>query len=160
MKSKKNDREQILRVRDVFDSKKMNSLVVDENEAFSKTVERFNEQPQLRSIFIVDEKKKLKGVVTRTDLLNIVKVKMGKDLGEIPLRILALRSLREIRTRDIAGMFSQTACIKLDDPLERALKMMISIDLIAVPVVDGDNKIIGDLNLSEILSRLLRSSKE
>ena len=159
MKSKKNDREKVLLVKDVFDSKKMNSLVVDENEAFSKTVERFAGRPQLRSIFIVDKKKKLKGVVTRTDLLNIIKVKIGKDLGEIPLRILALRSLREIRTRDIAGMYSQTACIELEDPLERALKMMINMDLIAVPVVDDDNKIIGDLNLSEILLRLLSSSK-
>ena len=146
-------------VKDIYDPTKMNSLIVDENETLFKTIKRFSDQPQLRGIFIVSKEKRLKGIVTRTDLLNIVKLKLGKDLDKIPLRIFLLKGLREIKTEDVVAMNSKMAYVKLDDPIEKALQLMINMDLIDVPIVDDNNNIIGDLKLSEILYKLFESIK-
>lgn len=154
----KSELKQIIRVRDVFDSTKMNSLIVNENETLKKTVMRFEEQPQLRGIFLVDGRMKLKGVVTRADLLNVLKFKLYKDIGKLPLRMLLLKRTLNVRIKDIAYQFSYKAYVKLDDPLERALELMIDMDLISIPVIDDKNNIIGDLNLSFILWKLLTPS--
>ena len=156
----KGELERIIRIRDVFDSTKMNSLIVDENEMLEKTVARFAERPQLRGIFLVDMRKKLKGVVTRADLLNVIKLKLGKDIGTLPLRMLTLKRTLNVKTKDIACIFSHRAYVKLGDPLERALELMIDMDLIDIPVIDDDNKIVGDLNLSVILWKLLTPSED
>ncbi len=151
----KGELERIIRVRDVFDPTKMNSLIIDENEKLEKTVARFAELPQLRGIFLVDGRMRLKGVVTRADLLNVIKLKLGKDIGKLPLRMLTLKRTLNVKTKDIACMFSHRAHVKLGDPLERALELMIDMDLIDIPVIDDSNKIVGDLNLSVILWKLL-----
>jgi predicted transcriptional regulator len=152
-----NDKKQMLYVKDVFDPSRMNSIVIDENETLPNTIKKFAKQSSLRGIFIIDNKGKLKGVMTRTDLLNIVKAKMDKDIGKIPLRILFIRGMQNIKTKDVVGFFSQKAAIRVDDPLEKALELMINNDLIDIPVVDSNENIIGDLKLSEILSKLISS---
>ncbi len=146
---------QIPRVKDAYDITKMSSLVIDENETLVNVIKSFVKNPDLRGIFLVDKKKVLKGSITRTDLLNIVKVKLGKDIDEIPLRILRLKHLSDIKVSEIASMFSQRAGVKLGDSLDRALDLMINMDLIDIPVLDDNNKIIGDLTLSEILLKLM-----
>lgn len=148
--------ERILRVRDVFDSTKMDSLIVNENETLEKTVARFAERPPLRGIFLVDEGMQLKGVVTRADLLNVIKLKLGKDLGGLPLRIFLLKSIRDVKIKNITSMLSRKAYVKLDDPMERVLELMINMDLITIPVIDDENNIAGDLKLSEILLKLIK----
>ena len=150
-----NDKKQILYVKDVFDPSRMNSIVINENETLLDTIKRFAELSSLRGIFIVDNKGKLKGVITRADLLNIVKVKLNKDIGTIPLRILFIREMQNIKTKDVVSSFSHKAAIRVDDSLEKALELMINNDLIDIPVVDSNNNIIGDLKLSEILSKLI-----
>ena len=147
-------------IRDIFDSTKMNSLIVDENETLEKTVARFAERPQLRGVFLVDRRKKLKGVVTRADLLNVIKIKLGKDISGLPLRMLTLKRTLNVKTKDIACMFSHRAYVKLGDPLERALELMTDMDLIDIPVIDDDNNIVGDLNLSVVLWKLLTPLEE
>jgi CBS-domain-containing membrane protein len=138
----------------------MNSLIVDENETLRETITKFSERPELRGIFILDKSKKLKGVVTRIDLLNLVKIIIGKDLGEVPLRILYLRGLKEVKTKDVASVYSKAAFVKLEDLLENALKLMTDMDLVAIPIVDDDNNIIGDLKLSDILLKLYAASEK
>ena len=148
---------QIPRVKDAYDIAKMNSLIIDEDEKLVNVIKRFVKNPDLRGIFLVDTKKRLKGVVSRTDLLNIVKVKLGKDVDEIPLRISArvVEHLSDVKVNEIVSMFSQRAGVKLNDSLDKALELMINMDLIDIPVVDDDNKIIGDLTLSEILLKIM-----
>lgn len=146
---------QTLNVKDVYDLAKMCSLVIDENESLVNVIKSFVKNPDLRGIFLVNKEKKLKGVLTRVDLLNIVKVKLGKDVDEIPLRIRVLKNLSDVKVSNIVGMFSQRAGIKLGDSLDKALDLMIEMDLVDIPVVDDDNKVIGDLTLSEILLKLM-----
>ena len=146
---------QIPRVKDAYNITKMSSLIIDENETLVNVIKRFVKNPELRGIFLVDKKKKLKGAITKTDLLNIVKVKLGKDVDEIPLRILVLKHLSDVKVNEIVSMFSERAGVKLNDSLDKALELMIKMDLIDIPVVDEDNKIIGDLTLSEILLKIM-----
>lgn len=160
MERKVDKKSQPLFVRDIYNSARMNSLIVDENETLKETITKFAERPELKGIFILDKSKKLKGVVTRIDLLNLVKIKIGKDLGEVPLRILYLRGLKEVKTKDIASVYSKAAFVKLEDLLEKALKLMIDMDLVAIPIVDDDNNIIGDLKLSDILLKLYTASEK
>jgi CBS domain-containing protein len=49
---------------------------------------------------------------------------------------------------------SKKAAVRLDDPVDRALKLMLEVDLIALPVVDDENQIVGDLTLTRVLRYL------
>jgi len=45
--------------------------------------------------------------------------------------------------------------IRPDDPLDQALQIMLDSDIIALPVVDDEGRILGDLTLSDVLRYLL-----
>jgi CBS domain-containing protein len=56
--------------------------------------------------------------------------------------------------RDTIHPDSKKAAVRPDDPVDRALKLMLEVDIIAIPVVDDENQIIGDLTLSRVLRYL------
>jgi CBS domain-containing protein len=45
--------------------------------------------------------------------------------------------------------------VKPDDSLAHALRLMIELDLIVLPVVDKANRVVGDLKLSELLAAVI-----
>jgi len=125
---------------------KMRSLVVDEEEPIEEII-NFAEQPSSRGTFLVDRERRLKGVITRLDLLNWAKFKPGEgiDLGRIGASISDIRRyVYSAAAREFANEYSYSAHVKPDDIIS-ALNLMISSNLIDVPVVDEQGKILGDL---------------
>lgn len=71
-------------VSDVYDPKKMHSLIVDEEEPIRAMARSFAEQPALRGIFVVDKEQRFKGVITRHDLLKWTKIEIGAGRASGP----------------------------------------------------------------------------
>jgi Mg/Co/Ni transporter MgtE len=65
--------------------------------------------------------------------------------------------MRASSTEEVARPDSAEAAVRLDDPLSEALRKMLVLDLICLPVVDEAGKIIGDLKFTEILYQALYS---
>jgi CBS-domain-containing membrane protein len=150
--------EKKLIVKDVYDPKKMHSLLIDENESVNKVIEAFGKKPALRGIFIIDRERKLIGVVTRLDLLKWAKYKLrvGIDSDVIAPVSEIRRYVYSTKVKELVGKSNINAYVRPDDEVTSALSLMLSQDLIDVPVVDENGRILGDLKLSEILTKILQ----
>jgi CBS domain-containing protein len=106
---------------------------------------------------VADGDGRLLGVITRTDLLDWARVKLGAALQaplptlEKKLRLISL--IHASTAGQVTHPDSERAGIKPDDSLAQALRLMIELDLIVLPVVDEAKRSIGDLKLSELLLR-------
>lgn len=149
-----------LLVKDVFEIAKTLSLVVDEGEQIHKIIKHYVENPSLRGIFVVDKERRLKGIVTRNDLLQWAKFKIGAYASDDTLIVDKInRYVYSTTAKDIIHRYSSETYVKPEDSLTSALEMMLNEDILAIPVVDEEKKIIGDLILSEVLHAIVQSAR-
>ena len=145
-------------VRDVYDPERSLSILVSADEPLEDVLRCFTQDSSLRGIFVNDETGRLVGVITRTDLLNWTRLRLGTALQDLPRgpdHIIRLAQLVRAGTaRDAIHPESKKTAVRLDDPVDRALKLMLQVDLIAIPVVDDGDQIVGDLTLSRVLRHL------
>jgi len=145
-------------VKDVCDPDRALSILVSADEPLEDVLRCFAQDSSLRSIFVTGEAGQLTGVITRTDLLNLARLRLGTALRDLPpepdgiIRLAQL--LRAGTAKDAVHLHSNKAAVRPDDPVDRALKLMLEVDIVAIPVVDDDNQIIGDLTLSRVLRYL------
>lgn len=155
---------QKLTVKDAYHLDLSPSLIVGPDEDFSTVIQRFARLPQARGIFVADAERRLLGVITREDLLDWARVKLGDFLQLSPAkRDKAYRFaglMRASTAGEVMHPASHRAAVKADDTLARALRLMIELDLIVLPVVDDANRIVEDLKLSEILGRIVEEEGE
>jgi len=149
-----------LLVKDVFETAKTLSLIVDEEEEIHKIIEQYAENPSLRGIFVVDKKRRLKGIVTRNDLLQWAKFRIGAYSSNDTLIIDKInRYVYSTTAKEIIHRGSSETYVKPEDSLTSALEMMLNEGVLDIPVVDAEKKIVGDLILSEALYAIIRSAR-
>jgi len=149
-----------LLVKNVFDIAKTLSIIVDEEEELCKIIKQYTENPNLRGIFVVDKERRLKGIVTRNDLLQWAKFRIGAFSSNDTLIVDKInRYVYSTTAKDIIHRDSSETYVKPEDTLTSALEMMLNEDILAIPVVDEEKRIIGDLILSEVLHVIVRSAR-
>jgi CBS domain-containing protein len=120
---------------------------------------RLAEESSLRGVFVTDVEGHLVGVITRTDILEWVRIRLGlalKGARLTPDRILRLAQLvRAAKATDAIHPGSEKVAVRPEDTLDLALQLMLQTDLVSVPVVDDEGRILGDLTLSFVLRYLL-----
>ncbi len=148
-------------VKDVFEKTTL-SLIVNEDEKINEVIRHYAEKPSLRGIFVVDKEQKLKGAITRNDLLQWAKFKIGADIGKSDFVHVdeINRYVYSTTAKDIMYKYSSEVYVKPDDSLDLALDIMITEDTLSIPVTDDENKIIGDLVFSEVLDAIIRTQDE
>lgn len=150
-----------LLVKNVYDPKKMLSLVVNEEEPIKEIIKHFVKEPSCRGIFVIDEEHQFKGAITRSDLLKWAKFKLGKGIpsGSVRFAISEIRKfVYSTVAKDVINRHSHNAHVKPEHDVITALDLMMSQDIIDVPVVNERGKILGDLKLTEILNKILEWS--
>jgi CBS-domain-containing membrane protein len=132
-----------------------------ESEPIETVVERFAKDSKLIGIFVIDESRRYKGSITRHEILQWAK----NHLSEIP-EDYELKNTDEIKTHaktakalDLVNRGSGEAYIHMDDHVTKALSLMILYNLIDMPVLNDTGEIINDLNLSELLNRILKDTE-
>ena len=136
------------------------SLIVKPEDNFVDVVRLFSDQPELRGIFVADESCHLLGVITRRDLLDWARIQLGAtfhapDEHWLKEDVRLYELMRASSAMEVARPDSTDAAVRLDDPLAEALRKMLVIDLICLPVIDDDGVIIGDLKITELLRQAL-----
>jgi CBS domain-containing protein len=151
-------------VKDVYDPKHRLSVIVRADEPLEDVLRRFAQESWLRGIFVTDKVGHLKGAITRTDLLSWARLRLGTALqgpSLAPDHLLRLAQLvRAATVEDALHPDSQKAAVRPGDPVDHALRLMLQLDLIAIPVVDDEGHILGDLTLSLVLRYLLDLEEE
>jgi CBS-domain-containing membrane protein len=146
-----------LLVKDVFEISKTLSLIVNEEEEIYNVIKQYAENPSLRGIFVVDKERRLKGIITRNDLLQWAKFRIGTYTNDYALILDKIdRYVYSTTVKDIIHRDSSETYVKPEDNLTSALDMMFNEDVLAIPVVDEEKKILGDLMLSEVLYAIVQ----
>ena len=87
---------------------------------------------------VVDGKGKVLGVVTEFDLLNAIR--NGKDL-------------QTIKAEDI--MTQPAICVREDEEVDNVIAKMTEKNVIRIPVVGEEGKLVGVIARADVLSRLI-----
>ena len=129
------------------------------SDDFSQVIKNFSQHIEIKGIFVVDEDGRFLGVITRTDMLDWARAKLGtilyKPLTDMNETIRLVTLIGASKVGDILRPETKDAAVNQDDTLGEALKIMVDIDLIVLPVVDESSRVVGRLRLSEILEQSL-----
>ena len=150
-------------VREVYDPQGTFSLLVQSDEPLEEVLRRFAQETCLRSLFVTAPDGQLVGVITRADLLHWARLRLGTALrgvaGEPETILRLVQLLRASTAGDAVHPESDQVAVRLDAPLDLALQRMLQADLIAIPVVDDEGRVVGDLTFSRVLRYVLDMEK-
>ena len=121
--------------------------LVNENASLKEVVERITEDPKTRAVYVVDSKKKLKGIIVLKAVLK------SAFLECIPEPYLSFSSLMSVKPKikEAKDMMVPPIYVKEKNTIKDAFILMMQNDLEEIPVVDDDLRVIGDLNMLELL---------
>ncbi len=155
---------QRLTVKDAYRLDDEDPVMLRLNDEISQVINNFAHHADLRGVFVIDDDNRFSGVITRTDLLDWARVKLGvvlqKPLIDTDKTIRLTTIIGASTVGDILRPETNKVAVFANDTLAHALQMMIEADLIVLPVIDESQHIIGNLTLSEILSLALTKSQE
>ena len=136
-------------------------LIIWENEKLDKIAEKFLSSPINRTIYIIDEEKRFKGYINinrfmKIILLDLVEPSFYKDMLEDAYflgKIGYAQTAKDIMNKEDIG-------VKDEDNLQKVVSIMKNYSLQELPVLDNENRVIGDINIHEIiLGWKMRSEK-
>lgn len=144
-------------VAEVCKTSTLHALVAPQGMPLAKAIQHFMQDCNLRGIFLVDDAGRLTGVLNKHDLLDWVRVAFPlPPQGPYPLKAQLRRAVMAETAGDLARAESVETAVTLQDSLAVALQKMVRYNLVDIPVLDENGRIVNDLRLSEILAYLLR----
>lgn len=143
-------------VKEVYQLHGKASITIPEDAALDYVVALLGHEPRLQGVFMVDSNQRYVGMISRFDLLKWTQAQLygEKQKTEIQLKEL-LQAVKAKQAKDIEIHNGGSQVVRENDSLQVALDLMISYQEDILPVIDRNNKIIGDLSLSELLSKAL-----
>ena len=131
-------------------------MSVPEDAALDYVVALFGHERHLQGVFIVGSNGKFVGMVSRFDLLRWAQFKLygRKIIKKIPANEL-LGLAKATKVKDLEKDCSRSFSLIEGDTIQTALDLMIGYEEDIIPVLDSEGKIIGDVSLSELLSKAL-----
>jgi len=119
--------------------------LVRENASLYQVARDLISDPKTRAVYVVDKENHLKGIITLESIMRYAfKHHLGEESLHPPIKFFTAEKAEEIMTPPIYA--------REEDDLEEVLGEMLKHKLEELPVVDEDLKVIGDLNMLEILS--------
>jgi len=119
--------------------------LVRENATLHQVAKDLISDPKTRAVYVVDEERRLKGIITLESIMKYAfRHHLGVESIHPPVKFLTAERAEEIMIPPVYA--------KEEDTLEETLGKMLRHELEELPVVDEDLKVIGDLNMLEILS--------
>ena len=110
--------------------------------------------PQLKSIYVVDDELKLVGRITLKKLIK------QEFMDLIPSSLLAFDALEFIGKNNAESLMESPICVNDDDTLKTAFVKMYENDLDELPVVDRNFRLIGDIDMLELLTILIEKKEQ
>ncbi len=140
------------RVRDVRRLITQEPTVVREDDSLITVSKKIIEDPKTRSVYVVNSDEKLVGIIPVMELIQYL------YYSEIPQEYVLYRFpmilATEAKAKDI---MLPPEFVRDDDELGEALRKMFKNNIKELPVVDEDMRIIGDLNILELILAWLES---
>jgi len=113
------------------------AITCNEKDKVSEIAKKLKENDE-RRIFVVDANKKLKGIITTTDLVYKTLCKSGELTGE------------EVMTKNVKS-------VEVNEDLNKALEIMNSLKTFTCPVTQGDI-LLGVITYQDLVSHVVKSA--
>ncbi len=120
--------------------------IVHEDDELLKVAEEIVRDPKTRTVYVVNSEGKLVGLIPVLELVQYLyydSIPMEYIMYRFPLTL-----SREPRAKDI---MLPPVYVKDDESLQSALVKMFKNGLKELPVVDDDMRVVGDLNILELI---------
>lgn len=143
-----------LLIRDIYNPERTVALIVGEDESFTEAVKKFVERPYIRGLFVVDKSGRYLGLVKRESILQWAKIRLGDVSG---LEEYIFKFSEDTRAKHLIYPHSDKAAVSPEDDALKCLRLMLTLDLTDVPVIDKSGKILGDVTIPELIASLLES---
>ena len=137
---------QKIKVKNIRNLITQEASIVYENDTMLKVAEKIIEDPKTRAVYVVNNEKKLVGIIPVMELVQYLYYEyIPQDylLYRFPLILSSEPKATEIMIPPVY--------VKDDDTLETAFKKMFKNNLKELPVVDNEMQVIGDLNILELI---------
>lgn len=140
-----------MNVKDLYQGFSVNTDKVKMDDSIEKVFEALLRNKSTRTVFVVDEKDFLRGVVTLNEIFGLL------DDSFSPKKLLFF--LRKKKIECASDIMIQPAFVQLGDTLEDALIVAKKCGLQDIPVCEN-GKLIGELDCFELIYGLIKSNQE
>ncbi len=129
------------------------AAIVLEDASIEEIIQIFIGNPITRAVYVVDKKDLLVGIISVHDILKKISVdflSLSSFFSDSSFSGYKIASVMQDSTaRDL--MNPEVYFVHDDDPIEKAFNLLFKYTAGEIPVVDKDEKVIGDLNIIELL---------
>ncbi len=139
-----------MRIRDCYREVTHEADIVEENSSIGRVMDVMAKDPTSRSVYVVDNKGKLRGIITVRDVLEF----LGPQFVDSSVAI------REVFAQTAGNMMRMPVCVPEDESIDKAIGIAIQERLDDVPVCNKDGKVIGDLNCFEMINSIRKEREE
>lgn len=135
-------------------------IVVRAGDSLRELAARAVRNPACRVLSVVDDEERLCGLVTVSDLLEDVflKVVPEESLGAIEDVPDALRYAAHIGARTAADIMREPVWVTATDSLRTIFHRLHPTDITGVPIIDGDRRVIAYIDQLELMMAWIGSS--
>jgi len=119
--------------------------IVSEDADPMEIAKKMIENPKTRSVYVADNNRKLLGLIPVSYLVQYL------FFEYIPDEFLYYRAIKPLETVKAKDIMIPPVYVKEDDSIDVAFQKMASHNIKELPVVNDDLKIIGDLNILELI---------
>ena len=144
-----------IRVADVLadTGKTTKASAVSKDATLREAVEAMVENSETRKVYVLDDDGKLVGTITLETLLRQAGYRFGvRKIGVTSF----LRMLAEISDEKVTDVMGKPVKVLLDEMIVNVTRLMVENHLNDLPIVDSQNKLVGELNGLDILKSSMK----
>lgn len=136
------------------------AVVVNRTDSLEAIAERAVNNPTCRVLAVVDDDGRLAGLIPIRVLVNDIFLKIVPEefLGEIADLEAALRYARHIAARTAADVMVDPVRVRPDETVRTAFERMHHSKMNGLPICDSDDRVIGYLDMLELLLVWVRTT--
>ncbi len=131
-----------MKVKEVYQSVTEKAELVREDDSLPAVIQKVSRDPKSRSVYVVNEKEELVGII---DIRDLLRVAGAKYLHRETMTVISY-----LTAQKAADIMQPPVSVSPEDDIQEALRLTVQHDLKDLPVVEG-GKVVGDLNCFEIL---------
>ena len=141
-------------VQDVKGYNEINAAILHEDATLEAVLAHLVRQPGLCGVFLIDPSEHIAGVITRSTLVRWARVCMQDLSDHVPVGDI-FKMVSAAKARDLAVGDGRTLGVRPTDPLSKVLHQITSYNVGAIPVVDDDGRVTGDITIGQVLMKAL-----
>lgn len=146
-------------VDDVYEETLQRGAIVDAATPLTDVVEALEYKEAMRALFVVDPRERYVGVITRTDVLGWLEHNLEAPQAHDAFPWDALGdSVRAASAEDAINPRSAEVPVEPREPVDAAVRKMLTGRLAVVPVVHPDGSIKGELTLTRAIQYALEGA--